>query len=198
MDVNAIDRDPLEPDEYRADHLLRDLHDYDLAHLDEMLIHRVQVNLHDDVLNLDPMVVLMVDLLMDDRNLVAKFRDELRWQEYARHLYARLGDATRRSLRFSVLEHGDARDDRARLGFAEVDLEVEQLVARSVAHFGRVDGLVNNAAGNFISPTERLSGKAFEGLFAALAERGLIPRFDNGEAMVTGLPWPWARPARTP
>ena len=36
---------------------------------------------------------------------VAKFRDELRWQEYARHLYARLGPSTRRSLRFSVPEH---------------------------------------------------------------------------------------------
>jgi deoxyribodipyrimidine photo-lyase len=40
---------------------------------------------------------------------VTKFRDELRWQEYARHLYARMGTGTRRSLRFSVLEHGDAR-----------------------------------------------------------------------------------------
>jgi deoxyribodipyrimidine photo-lyase len=38
---------------------------------------------------------------------VAKFRDELMWQEYARHLYARLGPATRRSLRYSVVEHGD-------------------------------------------------------------------------------------------
>ena len=28
--------------------------------------------------------------------------------------------------------------------------------------FGRIDGLVNNAAGNFISPTERLSTKAFD------------------------------------
>lgn len=36
---------------------------------------------------------------------VEKFRDELLWQEYARHLYARLGSATRRSLRFSVAEH---------------------------------------------------------------------------------------------
>lgn len=33
---------------------------------------------------------------------VAKFRDELRWQEYARHLYARMGTATRDSLRFAV------------------------------------------------------------------------------------------------
>ncbi|MBK6754994.1 MAG: SDR family oxidoreductase [Flavobacteriales bacterium] len=41
-------------------------------------------------------------------------------------------------------------------------LEVEQLVQAVHARFGRVDGLVNNAAGNFISPTERLSSKAFE------------------------------------
>jgi len=32
---------------------------------------------------------------------VAKFRDELLWQEYARHLYARLGNATALPLRFS-------------------------------------------------------------------------------------------------
>lgn len=38
---------------------------------------------------------------------VAKFRDELRWQEYARHLYARVGTASRKSLRFSVIEHED-------------------------------------------------------------------------------------------
>ena len=35
---------------------------------------------------------------------VTKFRDELLWQEYARHLYARLGTASRASLRFSVGE----------------------------------------------------------------------------------------------
>jgi deoxyribodipyrimidine photo-lyase len=35
---------------------------------------------------------------------VAKFRDELLWQEYARHLYARLGTASRHSLRFAVDE----------------------------------------------------------------------------------------------
>lgn len=41
-------------------------------------------------------------------------------------------------------------------------LEVEQLLARTQERFGRADALVNNAAGNFISPTERLSSKAFE------------------------------------
>jgi NAD(P)-dependent dehydrogenase (short-subunit alcohol dehydrogenase family) len=41
-------------------------------------------------------------------------------------------------------------------------LEVEQLVERCVERYGKVDALVNNAAGNFISPTERLSSKAFQ------------------------------------
>ncbi len=36
---------------------------------------------------------------------VRKLRDELRWQEYARHLYARMGTASRRSLRYDVAEH---------------------------------------------------------------------------------------------
>jgi len=40
--------------------------------------------------------------------------------------------------------------------------QVEDLLKASIGKFGRVDGLVNNAAGNFISPTERLSNKAFD------------------------------------
>jgi NAD(P)-dependent dehydrogenase (short-subunit alcohol dehydrogenase family) len=39
--------------------------------------------------------------------------------------------------------------------------EVEKVLEQSVQAFGRVDVLVNNAAGNFISPTERLSANAF-------------------------------------
>jgi len=39
--------------------------------------------------------------------------------------------------------------------------EVEQMLRQSVDTFGRVDVLLNNAAGNFISPTERLSANAF-------------------------------------
>ena len=35
---------------------------------------------------------------------VTKFRDELLWQEYARHLYARVGTASRHSFRFAVDE----------------------------------------------------------------------------------------------
>lgn len=39
--------------------------------------------------------------------------------------------------------------------------QVEHVLAQSLERFGRVDCLVNNAAGNFISPTERLSANAF-------------------------------------
>ncbi len=39
---------------------------------------------------------------------VAKFRDELLWQEYARHLYARLGRRTGTALRSQPPEHGPA------------------------------------------------------------------------------------------
>lgn len=40
--------------------------------------------------------------------------------------------------------------------------DVEELLQTAVDTFGQVDVLVNNAAGNFISPTERLSHKAFD------------------------------------
>ncbi|GLB50367.1 SDR family oxidoreductase [Neptunitalea lumnitzerae] len=40
--------------------------------------------------------------------------------------------------------------------------EVEAMVAKTIEVVGSVDILVNNAAGNFISPTERLSANAFD------------------------------------
>ena len=40
--------------------------------------------------------------------------------------------------------------------------EVEAMLQASIKEYGRVDGLLNNAAGNFISPTERLSANAFD------------------------------------
>ncbi len=40
--------------------------------------------------------------------------------------------------------------------------QVEAMLKAVLAKFGQVDGLLNNAAGNFISPTERLSANAFD------------------------------------
>ena len=40
--------------------------------------------------------------------------------------------------------------------------EVEKVIEESYNKFGKLDCLVNNAAGNFISPTERLSTRAFD------------------------------------
>lgn len=39
--------------------------------------------------------------------------------------------------------------------------EVDEMVAGVLEKFGAIDHLINNAAGNFISPTERLSPRAF-------------------------------------
>lgn len=40
--------------------------------------------------------------------------------------------------------------------------QVENMLAEVLNAFGKVDVLLNNAAGNFISPTERLSANAFD------------------------------------
>ena len=47
---------------------------------------------------------------------------------------------------------GDVRDHK----------DVQNVIDKSLEKFGKVDGLLNNAAGNFISPTERLTPKAFD------------------------------------
>ncbi|MDX2002166.1 MAG: SDR family oxidoreductase [Chitinophagales bacterium] len=48
--------------------------------------------------------------------------------------------------------------------------QVEEVLAKSVEQFGKVDALVNNAAGNFISPTERLSHRAFESVIGIVLQ----------------------------
>ena len=40
--------------------------------------------------------------------------------------------------------------------------QVQNVIKLSLEKFGKINGLVNNAAGNFISPTERLSAHAFD------------------------------------
>ncbi len=64
-------------------------------------------------------------------------------RETAEEIRARGGEAARAT--------GDVRDFAA----------VEKIVAAAYETFGRVDVLVNNAAGNFLCPSERLSPNAF-------------------------------------
>ena len=40
--------------------------------------------------------------------------------------------------------------------------EIENVIKSTEAQFGQIHGVLNNAAGNFISPTERLSHRAFD------------------------------------
>ncbi|QCK14722.1 SDR family oxidoreductase [Mangrovivirga cuniculi] len=40
--------------------------------------------------------------------------------------------------------------------------QIEKVINDTLDHFGKIDGFLNNAAGNFISPTERLSHRAFD------------------------------------
>jgi len=40
--------------------------------------------------------------------------------------------------------------------------EIENVIKATESHFGQIHGVLNNAAGNFISPTERLSHRAFD------------------------------------
>ncbi len=40
--------------------------------------------------------------------------------------------------------------------------EIENVISKTLETFGQLNGLLNNSAGNFISPTERLSYKAFD------------------------------------
>jgi len=42
--------------------------------------------------------------------------------------------------------------------------QIENVISKGIEKFGKINGLLNNAAGNFISPTERLSHRAFNNI----------------------------------
>lgn len=62
-------------------------------------------------------------------------------------------------IRSGAREGGDADSHPADVRDAE---QVDALLARAVARFGRVDALVNNAAGNFLAASEDLSPNGFD------------------------------------
>jgi NAD(P)-dependent dehydrogenase (short-subunit alcohol dehydrogenase family) len=61
--------------------------------------------------------------------------------------------------------------------------QVEAVINKGYEHFGRIDGLVNNAAGNFISPTERLSSGAFEAVI------GIVLQGSINNTLALGKRW---------
>lgn len=60
---------------------------------------------------------------------------------------------------------------------------VENVIAEAENEFGSVDILVNNAAGNFISPTEKLSHRAFESII------GIVLQGSINFTLATGKNW---------
>ena len=69
---------------------------------------------------------------------------------------------------------GAIRAKGARAGYFSADIRdfsaVEKMVAAAEKEFGRVDTLVNNAAGNFIARTEKLSPNAFNAVIGIVLQ----------------------------
>lgn len=69
-----------------------------------------------------------------------------------------------------------------------LDVRDAQAVARTMdaafERFGRVDALVNNAAGNFISPTERLSPGAFDAVLGIVLHGSIYCTLDLGKRWI--------------
>lgn len=66
---------------------------------------------------------------------------------------------------------------------------VTAMINAAEAHFGRVDVLVNNAAGNFISPTERLSHRAFDAVLGIVLHGTTYCTLELGKRWIeTGTP----------
>lgn len=75
----------------------------------------------------------------------------------------------------------------------EVDVRDPAAVAlmldRAEQRFGRVDVLVNNAAGNFISPTERLSHRAFDAVLNIVLHGTVYATLEQGKRWIqSGTP----------
>ncbi|MCY0876879.1 MAG: SDR family oxidoreductase [Firmicutes bacterium] len=61
---------------------------------------------------------------------------------------------------------------------------VEGMLDAVLAHFGRIDVLVNNAAGNFISPTERLSMRAVDAVVGIVLHGTLYTTLELGKRWI--------------
>lgn len=64
--------------------------------------------------------------------------------------------------------------------------QVQEMVSKTKDHFGGVDVLVNNAAGNFISPTENLSAGGFQVVVDIVLNGTFNCTLAAGKEMMTG------------
>ena len=55
-------------------------------------------------------------------------------------------------------------------------LQIAEMVAAVEQHYGRIDVLINNAAGNFASPTEDLSPRAVDAVLNIVLHGRSTPR----------------------
>ena len=62
--------------------------------------------------------------------------------------------------------------------------DVTSAVDKSISEFGLPDLVVNNAAGNFISPTERLSPNAFATIIAIVLQGTVNVTLDIGKRLI--------------
>ncbi len=116
---------------------------------------------------------------------VAKFRSELLWQEYARHLYARIGTASARSMRFGVAERGPSRmGAQASSGMACVERLREEL---------RRDGWIPNAARMWLASHWSVRG---QGGWRDGEDRFFQQLLDGSRA-ANRLGWQWTVGAQT-
>ena len=70
-----------------------------------------------------------------------------------------------------------------RMDVRKVD-EVAAAVDKSIAEFGLPDLVINNAAGNFISPTERLSSNAFATIIGIVLQGTANVTLDVGKRLI--------------
>jgi len=85
-----------------------------------------------------------------------------------------------------------AVDDMKNLGYnafsvkcdVRSPIEISAAVDKIIDHFGRIDVLVNNAAGNFVSPTERLSAHAVDSVLNIVLHGTMYATIDIGKRWI--------------
>ena len=60
-------------------------------------------------------------------------------------------------------------------------VSVREVISAAAEKFGSIDGLINNAAGNFVSPTERLSHRAFQSVIGIVLQGSINYTLELGK-----------------